>query len=352
MSTFIINKIGKNVQIIEQGEIYKEYYEDSANVEITYNTYSNRVSINIKGTTILTTLNITEGGYLFMAGVEVVDYEGFLTQYALVFPNGGGGPVTTPTLQEVLNEGNSADVVNGVANIQLSDSVNGNNTYLNPTGVIASNSFSGISAQVASDFVRVGNITDGREIQGNINNMEHYIKNSSQKNSLKTDGFKFEDFINSKIYNVNFPINSMNNVKYPNDTGVLQLQKIRKANYEINIATGSLRCFLIQYQNYKITTFGTGSCSNLATGIYRLTLPADFNPFAVKPCIQVSLGGTGFDGQYDVLFDYNSYSIPGFLNVYIKLYKNNSLINLVQGLQTDFQFFNVSYEISTFGIAD
>ena len=104
-----LNKAGKNVaiEISQNNGIQLNFNEDSANVELQYNSLSNRVTVSIKGGANYTTSDITTGVFLIMEGVTVQDQGTFNTQYAQVFLNGGSG--SNLTLDQVLSNGNTSN---------------------------------------------------------------------------------------------------------------------------------------------------------------------------------------------------------------------------------------------------
>lgn len=108
-----LTKAGKNVRIsFDPTETTQpDMLEDSANVEVTYQNLNNNVTVSITGGANFQTGNITTGNFLYMdsgSGPVLINSKAlFLTNYPLVFPNGGGGPVTTPDIDQVLAQGGS-----------------------------------------------------------------------------------------------------------------------------------------------------------------------------------------------------------------------------------------------------
>jgi hypothetical protein len=108
-----LTKAGKNVRIsFDPTETTQpDMLEDSANVEVTYQNLNNNVTVSIMGGGNFQTGNITTGLFLYMdsgSGPVLINSKAlFNTNYALVFPNGGGGPVTTPNIDTVLAQGGS-----------------------------------------------------------------------------------------------------------------------------------------------------------------------------------------------------------------------------------------------------
>jgi hypothetical protein len=108
-----LTKAGKNIRIsFDPTETTQpDMLEDSANVEVTYQNLNNNVTVSISGGANFQTGNITTGTFLYMdsgSGPVLINSKAlFLTNYPLVFPSGGGGPVTTPNIDQVLAQGGS-----------------------------------------------------------------------------------------------------------------------------------------------------------------------------------------------------------------------------------------------------
>lgn len=130
-----LRKYGKNVQIaFDPTETTQpDFYEDSANVEVYYNTKNNTVTVTIQGTGSFYTTSITASNQLYMnsAGTDVLINSKVLfdTNYPLVFPSGGSG--STPTLGQVVTAGNSFDDDRIVGN----DNTNNTEVTVNADGI-------------------------------------------------------------------------------------------------------------------------------------------------------------------------------------------------------------------------
>lgn len=108
-----LTKSGKNVRIsFDPTETTQpDLLEDSSNVEVSYQNLNNTVSVQVTGNNYFTTSDITASNQLYMdsgSGPVLINSKAlFLANYPLVFPNGGGGPVTTPNIDQVLAQGGS-----------------------------------------------------------------------------------------------------------------------------------------------------------------------------------------------------------------------------------------------------
>lgn len=114
MQIFYITKLGCNVSIKvydNDSGTYITYFEDSSNVLMQLNPFSSIASIQIKGTTAFTSLNITANNCLYMnssgSDILISDESAFTLNYALVFACAtGGGGGGNQNLQQVTDVGN------------------------------------------------------------------------------------------------------------------------------------------------------------------------------------------------------------------------------------------------------
>jgi hypothetical protein len=108
-----ISKVGNVVQVTE-----------GAAQPVAYSGGGAKYSFNAAGT-VLSVLFGTAGEYdiefedLTIGGVEPADTDAAYTALSTVFPSEGGGSGTTPTLEEVLAEGDNANnqTIQGVSNL-------------------------------------------------------------------------------------------------------------------------------------------------------------------------------------------------------------------------------------------
>jgi len=95
-NTLLLTKQGRNISIvaIDDTTRVRYFFEDSSNVELIYNVYNNRVTLNIKGNFSYTTDDISGGGVLSIdsgtGAVDITNYNDFQINYTLLFLNTGG----------------------------------------------------------------------------------------------------------------------------------------------------------------------------------------------------------------------------------------------------------------------
>ena len=132
-----LRKKGKNVEIEYQSDSNTtvNFYEDSSNVELNYNTLNNTVTLTVFGTANFLVSDITAAARLYMnsSGTDVLinSKASFDTNYPLVFPNAGSG--AAQTLDQVLATGDTA--VNKYANFYDSLSALNSTLAIGNTGL-------------------------------------------------------------------------------------------------------------------------------------------------------------------------------------------------------------------------
>ena len=274
MNFLYLTKSGRNVQILAYDDVTNQarnFYEDSSNVELIYNLYNNRVTLNIKGNFNFTTDDIINNDVLYIDSgsgqILIKDNGNFNAQYSLLFLSGGSGPITTPNLQAVLNQGNSGDSSGGTNELVISDNAGGYTIDMQGYGAIIENTFND-----GGNLYRATTTPLNYHLIDFVNNAEITIDSQALKvevsDNLKNSVGIYSDHITSHDnhsgtnYVVSFPANSQQNVSFPDDSGTLQIKSYFKKiiftltfdNNTNSIVTNILfsdgLTFLSKYQNF------------------------------------------------------------------------------------------------------
>ena len=253
----VLTKLGRNCQVVfynQSNDNTQTFQEDSANVECTYNVLNDVVSVAIKGRTQATTTSIVDNDVLYIntgtGDILIKTYADYLINYALLFLNGGGGPGTTPNLQQVVNVGN--DITDNT-NINLFNSVYGGPIF-NSLNVFGITGFD-------QRFPYFENYSYGKSFALN------YV-NPNDTEDINNIGFEFILKEGFKFYNTS-QINNIETRLFA-DYNVIKTQYLND-NLGITLIDKGLKLDLLNNE-YILGDFDSGTCFfqlDASTGFFR-----------------------------------------------------------------------------------
>jgi archaellum component FlaG (FlaF/FlaG flagellin family) len=344
MNFLYLTKSGRNVQIVAYNDVTNQarnFFEDSSNVELIFNLYNYRVTLNIKGNFSFTTDNVVDNDVLYIDSgsgqVLIKDSGNFNAQYSLLFLNGGSVPSTPQNLQDTLNNGTSASNSSGNNSISLlSDNFGANvDIIINPNEpeILLHDKNSGITNR----FFNTGFVSEKDDLS-------YIVKGDCDEGSLSVEDVPkaktsiFPGYILTRDnqagrdYRVDFPTNSQQNVSFPPDqSGTLQIRSLKKVLYKIYKSFAPYPTIL-----YNCSFFGTQNFANfpfatmtpISTGVYQISFTNLDFPVGAFPTIFVNPNGSLWNPSYTC----NIYPIDFFWvnpSIILTFYQNGIPVDIL-----------------------
>jgi hypothetical protein len=321
MKYIVLKKLGRNCNIqlydtSNQIEIDSNYFEDSSNIDINYNFVSNIITISIKGNTRITSEPVNIGNDVFYIDLNdgngnqvVTDFATFSTLYAQLFLNGGSGPITTPTLQEVVTQGNKVYDDNFIQIGQDTDLVK---FKFYQDGII-NEYIDGINVNLQGEYryyyLKLYNQLNGSFTQLNNDNDNNIYLNlfdgvSKFYNEIRPNLIKFTNTVNTSFYSeysptqLNFYSNNFGNIATLSANSL----NIGKGVFNGNYAADGIKLtdndganqLDITNQNITFSDLGNVLSTTITNPVYNnqiLNLPETSGKFALQnaPSEQVDL---------------------------------------------------------------
>lgn len=337
----ILVKSGRNISIVATDDSGRTryFFEDSSNVELIYNLYNNRVTLNIKGNfsfttddiTLVNTLRIDSGS----GSIDITDNSLFASNYALLFLNGGSVPSTPQNLQQVLNVNNTANDIDGNNTIDLIESVNDSNSLnLAPTSAIITSSFS--TNSLDTNKLSLLNNANASEVRVDIDNLLVSVHNkpNDDKLSILPNLIRSEDTRSGHILDINFPKNANRQINVPDNDGTIALTSdipVKKFNVIMwHFSVLSNFFFLVNdvyYNDFNPITF---TIQQIGTGVYNLVPSYNYmqNKNNFLSATPTYISGVNFykmgmdgDGSMNIqTFDnFNPINFPSIMEFFVKI---------------------------------